>query len=270
MIIGISGYAQSGKDTTGLILQYLTAQRNYLMPIDEFLKTDWIRNSVNAEWEIRKFAYKVKVVASKILNINIEKFEDIEFKNLKMSGDWLLYKVTYYVGNLSTFKLFSDPYEMNDFITKNGMVNNYIAEEIQPTYREFLQWLGTEAGRERIHPNIWVNALFADYTEVAGLAKDEDNISVQYLEGVYPNWIITDVRFPNEAEAIKKRGGIILRIERPNVERMLHRSETSLDNWDFDYTIKNDYNLDKLINSVTTFTKEIEINKYKTNNNESN
>ena len=31
---------------------------------------------------------------------------------------------------------------------------------------------------------------------------------------MYPNWIITDVRFPNEADAIKGRGGIIIRVNR--------------------------------------------------------
>ena len=64
-----------------------------------------------------------------------------------------------------------------------------------------------------------MNALFADYTEVAGLAKDEDNISVQYLEGVYPNWIITDVRFPNEAEAIKNEVELFFVLNVPNVEQ---------------------------------------------------
>lgn len=30
-----------------------------------------------------------------------------------------------------------------------------------------------------------------------------------------PNWIITDVRFPNEAQAIKDRGGVLIRVNRP-------------------------------------------------------
>lgn len=30
----------------------------------------------------------------------------------------------------------------------------------------------------------------------------------------YPSWIITDVRYPNEAERIKKEGGILIRINR--------------------------------------------------------
>jgi len=94
------------------------------------------------------------------------------------------------------------------------------------TPRKLLQLLGTEAGRHIIHPNIWVNALFADYE------KDS-------------NWIITDVRFPNEAEAIKDKGGILIRIERPQlIERDFeHLSETALDDYDgFDYVINNDTN----------------------------
>ena len=31
-----------------------------------------------------------------------------------------------------------------------------------------------------------------------------------------PNWIITDVRFPNEAKAIKDKGGILIRVNRDN------------------------------------------------------
>jgi hypothetical protein len=102
------------------------------------------------------------------------------------------------------------------------------------TPRKILQLLGTEAGREIIHPNIWVNSLFADYTTDS-------------------NWIITDVRFPNEAQAIKDRGGIVLRIERPGGESHCggaHASETALDDYDFDIVINNDGTIEELIDKV--------------------
>jgi hypothetical protein len=102
------------------------------------------------------------------------------------------------------------------------------------TPRKILQLLGTEAGREIIHPNIWVNSLFADYTTDS-------------------NWIITDVRFPNEAQAIKDRGGIIIRIERPGGESHCggaHASETALDDYDFDIVINNDGTIEELIDKV--------------------
>ena len=102
------------------------------------------------------------------------------------------------------------------------------------TPRKILQLLGTEAGREIIHPNIWVNSLFADYTTDS-------------------NWVITDVRFPNEAQAIKDRGGIVIRIERPGGESHCggaHASETALDDYDFDIVINNDGTIEELIDKV--------------------
>ena len=71
------------------------------------------------------------------------------------------------------------------------------------------------------------------------------------------NWIITDVRFPNELEAIKKHNGITIRINRGLIERtgkMIqepeHISETALDNAKFDYVIENDGTIEELIEQV--------------------
>lgn len=64
-----------------------------------------------------------------------------------------------------------------------------------PEVRRFLQLLGTEGGRDNLGPNVWVDAAFKDYNP--------------RLPTVF-----TDVRFPNEIEAIKARGGIIVRIDR--------------------------------------------------------
>jgi dephospho-CoA kinase len=60
--------------------------------------------------------------------------------------------------------------------------------------RILLQRLGSEAGRDQLGENVWVDALFN--------------------KAQAPLIVITDVRFPNEAEAIKQRGGIIVRVER--------------------------------------------------------
>lgn len=79
------------------------------------------------------------------------------------------------------------------------------------TYRELLQLYGTDLGRNYFGPDIWVDALFSgwDGTE---------------------NWIITDVRFPNEVEAIQARGGIVIRVIRPDMPNEdTHESETALD-----------------------------------------
>jgi len=71
---------------------------------------------------------------------------------------------------------------------------------------------------------------------------------------ITPNWIITDCRFPNEAEAIKKRGGILVRIQRDGIKPINpHISETALDGFSFDYVIKNNGTIPELIEIVTRF-----------------
>ena len=117
------------------------------------------------------------------------------------------------------------------------------------TLREILQMVGTEFGRT-LHPSIWVNSLMREYFCVqADLAPNGIDC---------PNWIITDMRFLNEMEAVKKRGGITIRVNR-NLEESKdqHESETELDNAEFDYVINNDGTIEELIEKVREIlTKE--------------
>jgi hypothetical protein len=47
-----------------------------------------------------------------------------------------------------------------------------------------MQLIGTDCGRDIIHPNIWLNATMEKY--VPGKS----------------NWVLTDTRFPNEGSGI--------------------------------------------------------------------
>jgi hypothetical protein len=186
-LIGINGYAGSGKDTVGIIIQYLNCKHvgNTIIEdvINDYDVHQWWLEE-DSEWEIKKYAGKLKDIASHLTGIAIEDFEDQEFKKKNLGPEWNVH----------------------------GM---------PMTVREFLQKLGTDALRDGLHSNVWVNALMADY--------DSES-----------NWIITDVRFPNEAKAIKDKGGIIIRIDRPGISAINdHPSETALDNWNFDYKIAN-------------------------------
>ena len=52
--------------------------------------------------------------------------------------------------------------------------------------------------------------------------------------------VITDVRYPNEAELVKKAGGIMIRVERETGLEDAHSSENLLDNFEgFDYRLNN-------------------------------
>lgn len=65
------------------------------------------------------------------------------------------------------------------------------------TPREALQKMGTEAGRNVFHPDLWVHSL-----------------KRRVATSPHPRTVITDVRFPNEIEAIINIGGKVIVIER--------------------------------------------------------
>jgi hypothetical protein len=112
--------------------------------------------------------------------------------------------------------------------------------------------IGTNALRHHFHPNIWVNALFADY-------KPTGEFNTIHDATIYPNWIITDVRFPNELKACQDRGAITIRINSERSPASEHESETALDDAFFDYVITNDGTLEQLVFSVSSILKKEKI-----------
>jgi hypothetical protein len=113
------------------------------------------------------------------------------------------------------------------------------------TIREFLQTLGTECMRNTLSDNIWIAALMCDY-------KETNEYS--------PDWIVTDVRFPNEAQAIKDNGGIMIRVDKPGVEAINnHPSETSLNDWEFDYKVVNISDIYTLKTTIENILKHANI-----------
>jgi len=98
--------------------------------------------------------------------------------------------------------------------------------------RTFLQLLGT-AVRNEIHPDFWVRALMHQISKRKGVI------------------LIPDVRFPNEAQAIKDKGGFLIRIERLGAGAGEHISETALDDYEgWDLVIDNNGTLEDLYNKV--------------------
>lgn len=220
MIIGISGYSNSGKDTVGAIIQYIFAHHyNPLaLPVEKMV-TDLDEYGEfleeNSGWEIRKFAGKLKDIASHLTGIEVENFEDQEFKKTNLGPEW--------------------DYQIDEFNTPTKM-----------TVRDLLQKLGTDAMRTGLHTNVWVNALMADYTPEWTTDEGKHDPLQEF-----PNWIITDTRFPNEAQAIKDKGGIVIRVDRPGVKPINdHPSEVGLDSWKFDYKIANVSDLKALTGTV--------------------
>ena len=115
------------------------------------------------------------------------------------------------------------------------------------TYRDLLQKIGTEAMRNGVHENVWVNALFSEYqaTTVTVGTSEFDFTEEDQL----PNWIITDTRFPNELQAVKEKNGITIKVVRntDNTVGVAHTSETALDDYtEWDYIVDNNGTIEDL------------------------
>lgn len=88
-------------------------------------------------------------------------------------------------------------YQGADADTIRRMIDGDLKEVETPLFggktpRHAMQTLGTEWGRKLIHPDIWLRASMA--------------------KAILGDSVITDVRFPNEAEAVTKAGGAVVRI----------------------------------------------------------
>jgi len=117
--------------------------------------------------------------------------------------------------------------------------------------RQIAQLIGTEGGRELFRDDIWVRRAHLEYIThletTAMMPKDRyDNNSVPGLGGM----VITDVRFPNEAEWIKEYDGIIIHINRPGADGVVgeaaHASEAGYPDELKDYIVENAGSLDDL------------------------
>lgn len=182
MILGISGYAQVGKDTVAGF-----TQERGLIPV---AFADKLRESMLA--------------LDPIVGVVVDADDD---------------------GTVNTLQV----HRYSEAMDQLG----YEAAKTQiPEVRALLQRMGTEVGRNVLGGDVWVNALMDSLDP----AKD---------------YVITDMRFPNEWAAVRKASGSTVRIERPGVGPVNdHPSEVSLDGFSFDYVIVNNGTLDDLREKV--------------------
>ena len=100
--------------------------------------------------------------------------------------------------------------------------------------RHAMQTLGTDWGRGQLNEDFWVEAALRNPAQ--------------------RDLIFDDVRFLNEALAIRNRGGFVvnvLREDAPQVGR--HLSEDALTDFAFDFVIYNDADMDTLFRRVNEF-----------------
>ncbi len=286
MIIGISGKKQHGKDTTAKVLDWIFSNVDPAMPaLYEFVEDGALMES---NWQYVKFADKLKDIICMLTGCTRIQLEDDTFKNSFMPIEWNRKVYGSYASNFGKIIQTEETYKWNpkfyciDYDTEdekevdhrrrdsmafftdrinvfdpsNYRDRKYCIQE-RRTYRDALQTVGTELFRVGFCDNTWVNATMADYKPTHRIGLENHTWDPDPL----PNWFITDVRFPNEADIIKKNGGIMIRVNRIGMDCSdMHPSETALDNYQgFDFVIENDGDLLNLYKSLS----EIVLKLYK-------
>lgn len=437
-IIAISGCIGSGKDTVGKIIQWLHTKSinpNTTSTIDNYSFNEFLENKQGcnalSHWQIKKFADKLKDMVCLLIGCTREQLENHEFKNKELGEEWNKLCITFSDGYDEVTEIFEPNFNTETLLDAKGRIPYIHKKEIiKLTPRLLLQLLGTDCGRDIIHPNIWCNLLMSEYKGdleewkpiknyedsyeissygnvrsldrniIYGENKGEnhnkkgvilkptlsggyftvslkgkthtvhslvgesflnkldndfvlnhidynkqnnfyknleyisqgDNVRHNYAVGnanigenqkdakldvdkviairklleegilsqnriaklfevspttitdikkgrkwnhvgkeipiispiipkIFSNWIITDMRFPNELQAVKKRGGITIRVKRPNITKLIdsgidvtkikeHESETALNHAEFDYVIDNSGSIENLIDKV--------------------
>ena len=120
--------------------------------------------------------------------------------------------------------------------------NNY---DYHATPRHMMQTLGTEWGRDSINDSIWVIVA----------AKRIQRLCHAQLDATV---IITDVRFENEADFVRKHG-FLIHVERPiqRIDGSTHRSENPVNILDSDHIIINSGGLEDLREEALRIAVEI-------------
>lgn len=228
-LIGIAGHAQNGKDTVAKIIQYFCCPALHVF----YTPQQWINEAIlfgndkDLLFQIKKFSFKLKQIASIILGLPLGNFEEQEFKSSTLPKKWdeIYLCIPDKFSNGMTFKHNT----IEEAEAEGRMYYNSKIERRPLTVRQFLIDL-SEGIKNVTKENIWVDSLFSSYTD--------------------QKWIISDVRLKEECDIILRNNGFIIKVDRKLFPGADNTYESSLNNSVFDYTIDNDGTIDELIEKV--------------------
>lgn len=168
------------------------------------------------KWKQHSFAAPLKRVCAKFLELPLAAMSNRELKDMELD---------------KPFKLTEDdadalmsyiPYPIQCHEIANRVRSAVAGKEIH-SIRELLQFVGTDVGRNIISSNIWLN-----------IAEGEiNNLSKKF------NVVLTDVRFENERDLIKKLNGIVIEVQRNTSLSDVTKHESENIDFKTDYIIDN-------------------------------
>lgn len=236
-LITISGRKGHGKDVVATIIQYLSMENsNDIVDYDELVETiEFTPINNSPKYKVKKFADKLKDIVCLLIGCTRSDLESQLFKETPLGEEWRVCKVRSKSDDKNFIfpEIFSSEEEAEKTYGTRNILDDLLdvdeIEDLFETYsyiltpRDLLQLIGTDCLRNMIHPNIHINSLFAEYKSEEVISKnappswsceDFPNWESDWITQEYPNWLITDTRFPNELQAVDKRGGYKIKIIR--------------------------------------------------------
>ena len=213
--------------------------------INAFLNTSWVDNPT-IDWFVDRInkaldasiGDKAPLVVGVCGNMGCGKDTGVEF-----------FTDNYYTDSVRCTKLaFADPIREIGKIfgfTPIQMSDRTLKETVDERWgispRKFMQLVGTEMFRNNLREDVWIQLAKNRIAELSMPYK----IEIGVPRGIYGKRriiFVTDVRFPNEAAAIKDIGGIIVKVTRPGFSKSgenLHPSEKFINEMPCDCIIEN-------------------------------
>lgn len=198
-IIGINGFKRSGKGEVGNAIESIGLDRNLTV-----LQCG--------------FADKLKILAAKTLGfVDRSDQECIDLMN-ECKEEWLISII-----------------KRRDEVDIGALLDNFFPRALEYewhrlTGREYLQNLGNEA-RKVFGDEFWVDQVLLNPANIDWRDWSQNDNIDEYVEEQYPGvkfLVITDLRYPNEAQRVLDCGGEVWEVLRPGTASDGHASEQPL------------------------------------------
>lgn len=233
-VIALTGRAGSGKDTAAIGLQILTGHLDPTWMAPTSTTGSVYDKSQELDW-------------NKVFN------PSIIWRNGPGDVDkWPSLKFAYPVYKMAAILIGYDVDRASDLMRNDFKESSFVIglNNVCMTGREILQKLGTECGRNVFGDTTWLHRMHRDLMLLRG-----------YVEGT----VITDCRFPNEAEFLRDYyKATIIGITRENCKlEQSHPSELELNGITTDFHIYNDGTYGDLMHRVDEILHTLKISNHK-------
>lgn len=199
MIIGITGKKDTGKSLAARLIKEIMLQHN-----QQF-------------WEVKAFGDKVKDVTAISWGLERSILDDRDFKD-NYCINYLTGKVVINNNVPNGHFIVDSTDALSIFINYYNTGINFCFYEMWIPIRILIQYEGTEIGRNKRGKDCWINSLMKNYTF---------------------DWVISDIRYENEAKKIIDLEGTLIKTIRNTGNKDEHSSESELDSIEPHYIVDN-------------------------------